>query len=809
MTSSEAEARLAKYGPNVLPEKPRPTDLSIFISQLKSPLVYILIAAGVITFFLREFADTSIIFFAVFINTVLGFIQERRAERAFEALQKLVQPHTRVVRDGKIIEIEANKVVVGDTVVLSAGEKISADGKLVDANRLYVAEAILTGESAPIEKRINNEVFMGTIVTAGSGTFVVESTGADTQMGKIAQKVQTIDDDTPLRRELKKFSRQLSVLVFGLTVTVFVVGLFTNRPLLEVFTTSVALAVSAIPEGLLVGLTVVLAIGMQRILKRKGLVRNLLSAETLGGVTTICIDKTGTLTEGKMEIVETFGDQEKLAFQATVANDRDDPTVIAAYEWAKNSKQQAINNKQYERLDSIPFSSKTRFFASLNKWDIKNNMLLVNGAPEFLLEWSAVDDTEKKQVKDTIQKMTDSGYRVIGMARKLMSVETNRIDEDFVRKDLEFIGLLALADPVREGVAEALVKTKDAGIDLVVITGDYPSTAIKVMEKLGIEVKQDHVIDGATLDKISTAELAQLLKSDRIKLFARTSPDQKIRIVDALQTNGEVVAMMGDGVNDAPALRSADIGIVVAEATEVAKETSDLVLLNSDYSTILAAVEEGRSIFANIRKIILYLVSDAFEEILAVIGTLLLALPLPVTAAQILWINLISDGFPNLALTIDPSEKDAMSRPPRPTTEPLLANWMKAIIAIVSLIGGIFALALFYFYYRSTNDLILARSVAFITIGVNSLVYVFSIRTLTDPFWHENPFDNKWLNIAVIGGLVLQFIPFAVPALREFFELEFPDPDALVLIFGAAGVMFIMIEVTKVVVRRHLKWFQH
>lgn len=810
LSSTEAREILEKTGPNVLPEKPTPGDLSIFISQLKSPLVYILITAGVITFILKEFADTSIIFFAVLINTILGFLQERRAERAFEALSKLIQPHAKVLRDGTVVEIDAKEIVRGDIVILAPGDKVSADGKLLEANRLFVAEAILTGESEPIEKVVGNEVYMGTIVTAGSARFLVEKTGKDTKMGEIAQKVQTVDDETPLRRELSKFAKQLSTLVLILTVAVFVIGLFGGRGLLEVFTTSVALAVSAIPEGLLVGLTVVLAIGMQRVLKRKGLVRNLLSAETLGGVTTICIDKTGTLTQGKMSVVKIFGNEPDLALQSIVANDKDDPTIIAAYEWATGKKTGSVNSllDKYKRLDSIPFSSKTRFFASLNKGD-KDNIVFINGAPEVLLFWSDISESEKKKINAEIKAMAEDGHRVIGMARKKVASSIKHIEDEVVKKDLEFVGLLALSDPLRDGVSEALVKTQKAGIDLVVITGDYAKTAINVMRQLNIEVNEKHVIDGEKLNTMSKLELAKLLKADRVKLFARTSPDQKIRIVDALQANGEVVAMMGDGVNDAPALRSADIGVVVGEASDVAKETADLILLDSNYETILAAVEEGRSIFANIRKIILYLVSDAFEEIIAVIGTLLLALPLPVTAAQILWINLISDGFPNLALTQDPSEKDAMERPPRPSSEPLLANWMKMIIAIVSIIGGIFALSTFVFFYKSTGDLMLARSVAFIAIGVNSLVYVFSIRTLTDPFWHENPFSNKWLNIAVIGGLVLQFLPFMSDPLRQFFDLEFPGILPVLIVFVEALLMFIAIEISKVVIRKRIQWFQH
>ena len=581
--------------------------------------------------------------------------------------------------------------------------------------------------------------------------------------------------------------------------------------MVEIFTTSVALAVSSIPEGLLVGLTVVLAIGMQRILKRQGLVRHLVSAETLGGVTTICTDKTGTLTVGQMQVVETLGDGNDLALQMIVANDLDDPIVIAGSEWAKKKiLDSKILTEKHKRLDSIPFSPKERHFMSLNKWDATNNMIFVNGAPDFLLEWSVVDAKTKAQVMSQIKALTESGKRVVGFARKKVATSKNTLTESDAKNSLHWVGILAFSDPVREGVRDVLEKTTKAGINTIVITGDYSQTAISVMKELGISVEKNEYMEGEDLARLSLSELQNKLRGEkRVKLFARTTPEQKLKIIEALKNSGEIVAMMGDGVNDAPALKKADIGIVVGGATDVAKETADLVLLDSSFATIVASIEEGRGIFDNIRKIILYLMSDAFEEIIAVVGTLLLGLPLPVTASQILWINLVSDGFPNLALTIDPKPPGSMERTPRDPRDPLVSKWMKMLIGIISLVGGFIALTLFIYFFKTTGDVVLARSVTFLALGINSLIFVFSVRTLTKPFWTSNVFENKWLNLSVIVGFVFQFIPFSTESLRKFFGLKFPGAGPLVVVIVSALVVFIIIEGLKSVIRKNLEWFQH
>ena len=788
---------MEKFGYNKFPENTPPSSFSIFFSQLKNPLVYVLLAASVVTLFLGEYPDTLIILVAVFINTVLGFVQEKRANTALSALKQMVRPTTKVLRSGHLVEIAVELLVPGDLVILDQGVRVPADGKFVEANRVFVDESMLTGESNPVAKEKMSEAFMGTIVTAGRGKMIVEKTGGKTQMGNIAIQVQEAEEDTPLKRQIAQFSRQLTVLVLGLVVFVFIVGLISGEEFEYIFTTSVALAVSAIPEGLLIGVTAVLALGMQAIARRKGLVRHLVSAETLGAVSTICVDKTGTLTQGKMKVVKATGNKKQLVMQSLLANDLDDPIVVAAWEWAKREKD--FNESKYKRLDSIPFSSKTRYFASLSTFNNNKNVMFVNGAAEYLLEWSSLSSPKKQKIYEQIDELTSEGKRVLGMARKITSNSYKKINEKHLKNNLDWVGLLVFEDPVRRGVSATFSKTKQAGLRTIVITGDYMQTALAVVKELDLDIKSENVFVGDDLKNISPQALsAKMAKNPKEAfLFARTTPDQKLKIVDALKKNGEVVAMMGDGVNDAPALKKADIGIVVGSATDVAKESADLVLLDSNFSTIIAAIEEGRGIFDNIRKVMLYLISDSFEEIFAVIGAIILNLPLPVTAAQILWINLVSDGFPNLALTVDPKEPDIMRRSPRSSKEPLVPVWMRILILIVSGFGGLVALAIFYYYHYNVDNDQLARSVAFVTLGINSLVYVFSIRSLHKPFWRENPFKNKWLNLAVAVGVVFQFIPFLNSATRRFFDLATLSIQDVGVVFAASFVMFIMIETSK------------
>jgi len=802
LTSADINPLLKQHGYNILPQKAPPTTLQLIVEQIKSPLVYVLLVASVVTIVLRHFSDAIIILVAVTLNTLLGFVQERRAGNSLEAMKKMIHSYTLVIRDGQVLQIDTENLVPGDVVVFRQGDKITADCRILESNRLYVSEAMLTGESVPVSKKSKDELFMGTVVSGGQVLAKVIHTGKNTKMGKLALSIQEPAEQTPLSKQLAKFSRGLSILVVIIILFVFVLGYFTGRDIVDTFITSVALAVAAIPEGLLVAMTVVLAIGMRRILKRRGLVRNLASAETLGGVTTICTDKTGTLTVGEMTVTEVVGDTQELLEHSAVANDLTDPVEVAISKWAEDKIDVSALLSKFERLDSIPFSSKHMYFATLNKFDESANVIFVNGAPDELIKHcSFLSDEERVSIEAKIESMSISGMRVLGYAKKIVSSSKTSLSAEDICA-LKWVGLLGFTDPVRKDVKDALSKTERAGIKLVIITGDYVFTALNVVEQLGLNVPKERILLGEDMKDMSVDDLSNWFKGDDgVRLFARVRPEQKLRIIEALKMNGEVVAMLGDGVNDAPALHRADIGIVVNEATEVAKESSDMVLLDSSFTTIVEAIEEGRGIFDNISKVILYLMSDAFEVILAIMFSMISGLPLPVTASQILWINLISDAFPSLALTVDPKRPDIMDLPPRDSAEPLVARWVKEIIAVVSLTGGVLGFGVFYFVLNFTQDLVLARSVAFATFGVITLVYVFSIRMLKEPFWKGNLFENKWLIVAVLMGLGLQVVPFISVNLRQLFNLAQIGWYWL-LALASAMFVFVLIELSKGILRR-------
>ena len=771
LTDAQAAALLEQHGPNALPETKPPSNLEIMLNQVKSPLVYVLIAAGVVTLFMDHLEDAVIIFAAVLLNAVLGFYQEKRADNALQALKNMLQPMAQVFRNGQRIEIKSSEVVPGDIMRLHAGEKVSADGLALDTNRLFLMEAMLTGESVAIQKKETDIIFMWTIVQWGQGAMKVTHTGADTEMGKIATNLNTEHEKTPLQEQLETFSKQITRLVVIVIGVVFVLWLLTGKDATDIFTTGVALAVGAIPEWLLIALTVVLAVGMQRILKKKWLVKSLLSAETLGWVTTICTDKTGTLTEWKMEIIMTDGDVAQMAKQARLANDQDNAVALASAEWTMSQGTDPLTlEAAYPEVDSIPFASENKCIVSLHTDTTTNKkILLVNGAPDFLLERTDLDNAEQKKLLDKIINYTKKWYRLVWYGYKEMSADTTVATLEDAHTGLTRAGFLGMSDPVRSDVAESLRKTAEAGIKLIVITGDFANTAKHVLEQLHVDVAIDHIKLGSELAEMSDEQLTTYLWwDDEVKLFARTKPEQKMRIVNSLKANNEVVAMMGDGVNDAPALKKSDIWVVVWDATDVAKESADLILMDSSFSTIVAAIEEWRGMFDNIRKVILYLMSDAFVEIFAILMAMMTGNPLPIAASQILWINLVSDGFPSLALTVDPINHSIMQRGPRDPQEVLVSKWMKKLVLIVSLVGATWWFLLFLYILRETWDEKLARSVTFFTFGVKSLIYVFAIRMLTEPVWRSNPFNNPRLLVWVLWWAILISIPFMLPGLWKF-----------------------------------------
>jgi Ca2+-transporting ATPase len=620
-------------------------------------------------------------------------------------------------------------------------------------------------------------VFAGTIVVTGIGKMVVTRTGMETEMGKIGKAVEEVEEEkTPLQVELGKLAKVLALVVGVLTLGIFILGGIRGYPALQMFTTSVAVAVAAIPEGLVVTLTVILALGMQRILHQKAIVRRLLAAETLGSVSVICADKTGTLTEGKMRVVEAVVDEEQpeakewLIKAAILCNDMRDPLETAMMEWAEENLKFKIENlkSDYLRIDGIPFSPQTRFIATLhqtsNAKHQASSILFVSGAPEIVLEKSKFQNPKSKlEWLKRFEGYGNKGYRLVGFAFKIIENWKLKIENSDL-KDLRWLGILAYEDPPRRGVKEVLEECQKAGIKVKVITGDYLPTALALLEKLKIDGRQ-HALTGEELEKMSEKELNRRVND--IVLFARTTPQQKLKIVKALKENGEVVAMMGDGVNDAPALKQADIGIVVSEASDVARETADMVLLDSNFATIVHAIEEGRNIFENVKKVTLYLLSCSFTEIILIGGCILLKLPLPITAAQILWINLVQDSLPAVALAFEPKEKEIMKEPPRAKETPILDVRMKKIISIFSFFTGFFLLGLVFTTFRGFLPFFFSQTMVFVSLGIISTFIVFACRSLRKSILNYNPFANKALTSSILVGLTLLLVVVYIPGLQK------------------------------------------
>ena len=782
LSSVQVKSRQQEFGLNQVARKKSFTPVSILVSQLASPLIYILIFAGGITFYLGDFLDSGVIFFTVLINTSLGFFQEYKAQRDLEALSQILSSRTKVRRGDSIVEIDTIQLVPGDIVLLEEGDKIPADGLILDSNSLMISEAILTGESIPIEKkdlkwsldtiadelkkkflsvsqrgeRGQESVYMGSHVVSGSGEMWVAFTGGKTEIGKIAQTLSvTKDEVTPLQQRLNKLSRQIAILVGVVSLIMIGIGFVLGKTFLEMFTLTVAVAVSAIPEGLAISLTAILAVGMRRILKKKALVRKLMAAEVLGSVSMICCDKTGTLTQGQMKVAQFKSTKIKSFLKAVcLCNSQKDPLHLALGAWADDmvGKQKRLKNirSTAEILSTeiitgkIPFSSDHKFTAVATK---ARAYLL--GAPEVILEASRLTQAERKDWLDYLNNRATMGYRIVAVALK---ETTKPLKINNVLGQLDFLGLIMLEDPVRKGVKQALIKARRAGIGLKVITGDHPETARAVLSQLGIEVGKEEILLGSDLTQISAFELQKRL--GQTKLFARTSPEQKLKIVTALQNRGEVVAMTGDGVNDAPALKKADIGIVVSSASDVSKEAADMVLLDDNFATIISAVREGRGIFDNLKKVIVYLLADSLSAVFLVIGSLIAGLSLPLGATQILWINFVTDGMPNLALIADPHSKGLLSKKPYPRDFPLVDGETKVLIGVISGVTSMFCLAVFKIYLERF-DLSYAQSMVFALLGLTTLVYVFSVRSIRHPLFKEGFLKNKLLLLAVaLSGLI-------------------------------------------------------
>ncbi|MGG4493475.1 calcium-translocating P-type ATPase, SERCA-type [Brevibacillus reuszeri] len=867
LTQQEAERRLAKHGANQLAETKRKPLYAVFVDQFKDFMVLILFIATLISYFLGEYLDAITIIAIIIINGILGFIQEAKAERSLQALKELASPMARVMRDGHLAMIPASRLVPGDLVLLESGDRVPADMRLIAANRLEIEESALTGESVPVGKTVKtieqamdvqvplgdqkNLGFMGTMVTGGTGNGIVVATGMGTEIGKIAHLMNTAEEaETPLQMRLEQMGKILVVVAVLLTVVVIAAGVWHGHDLFTMFLAGVSLAVAAIPEGLPAIVTVALALGVQRMIRRNAIVRKLPSVETLGCASVICSDKTGTLTQNKMTVTHVWhsdtmyevsgsGYDPEGAFHhqgKAVSVGRDgalsqilriaercnnarltceesstrnmlglgkttrfwqvigDPTegalkVLAA----KGQNGNKNNNQQSMRVEELPFDSERKMMSVVEKGTDGIYSLLTKGAAEAVLarsthilwkgELQPLSATLRHQVLEQTERMAGKALRVLAFAYKTLQGYRAGQPINTVESNLVFVGLAGMIDPPREEVRPAISLCHQAGIKTVMITGDHKVTAEAIARQIGLMRGYGEVLEGRELDSMSESELAE--HAERVTVYARVSPEHKLRIVRALQSRGHVVAMTGDGVNDAPAIKTSDIGIAMGiTGTDVTKEAADLVLRDDNFATIVAAVEEGRNIYDNIRKFIRYLLASNVGEILVMFFAMILGMPLPLVPIQILWVNLVTDGLPAMALGVDQAEKDTMYQHPRNKSENIFSRGLGwKIVSRGFLIGAMTLLAFWLTLRENPNDLVHAQTVAFVTLVMAQLIHVFDCRSQYSVF-HRNVFENKYLVWAVISSLVLVLGVVYIDVLQPIFkttDLNFRD-WALILV---------------------------
>jgi len=812
LTDQQVLERRAQFGENRLPSEKGVSAWTILFNQLKSPLVYIILAAAGISLALGEVGDFAIIMAVVVIDVILGFVQEYQAQRTYVALKGLLKPTTTVIRDGQRLELEVWELVPGDLVVINAGEKAPGDGELIEATRISLDEAILTGESEPVNKQAisqveetfppnapahQTQVFMGTTVVTGRGILHITKTGTKTELGQIAASLsEHVEEETPLQVRLKAFSKILTYIVVAATLVILIVGLIMGREFLDMLRTSIILAIAAVPEGLLIAVTVILVLGMRKILKRNGLVKRLLAVETLGSVTVICTDKTGTLTEGRMRVNRADLLDEQRAWQTMVlCNNLEGPVDIALWEFAEKlqlgSPQELFDSSL--RLDEELFTSETKYMIT----DVTSNIFqgkhyfFLKGAPEIVLAMCAVSTEERERHLAQVDEWAGEGLRLLGLACRPEGIMDNYTG-------YTWLGLLGMEDPVREGVLEAIQVAQKAGIQVKMITGDYRRTAERIASSTGLMQAGDQTLEGGQIAVLTDEQLQEQVRNTAV--FARIRPQDKFRIIRSLQANGEVTAMIGDGVNDAPALKRANIGVVVGSATDVAKETADLILLDNNFRTIVAAIEEGRVIFSNIRKVVAYVLSNSFAEVLTIFIAMMLRWPVPLAVAQILWIHLICDGPLDIVLSFEPKEEGIMDEKPRSLKAPVLTHLGISLIAVISITSSIFALALFGHYFQMHNNPMEGRSIVFASFAINSIVYIFAYRSMRQPIYRMNKLTaNKPLIWAAMAGVLTILIAFLIPGLRNLLGIMVLSWQEWLWVIGVAFTLLVSVEIGKAI----------
>ncbi len=835
LSSIEAKRRLAKYGKNTLSEENKISKLEIFLNQFKDFIIYLLLFATAMTLLIGEYRDTILILIILIFNALIGFYQEYNAKKSLESLKKLVKINAKVYRNNELLVIDSSELVPGDVILLEAGDKVPADGRIIENNNLQVEESVLTGESKSVSKEDvtykkdlsladrKNLVFMSTIVTGGSAKVLVTNTGMNTEIGKITRMIKEAKEEmTPLQKRLDRFGKILGKVIIGIALLVFIISFLRDylnnglslKTIIDLFLISISLMVAAVPTGLPIAVTVALSVGVKRLAEKKALVRKLSSVETLGSCDIICTDKTGTLTKNEMTVRKlfTFDDEgdakgagyspngEILNFRKNVETNKKlleigffcnnsnvykednvwkisgDPTEAALITVAKKSN---LNFQNRDRILEMPFDSKRKLMSVLLKG--KNNLFLVytKGATDEILKRCShylKNGRKYKLTEEIVNKILEKNKEYSRKALRVLGFAYKEINDkkDFTEENLIFVGLQGMIDPPREEVKDALRKTKEAGIRTIMITGDHKETAIAIGKEVGIE---GNAVSGEEIDKMSYKELEKVLNNNT-NIFARVSPSHKIKIVEILQKNEHVVAMTGDGVNDAPALKKADIGVAVGSGTDVAKEASDFVLLDNGFNHIVNAIEEGRGIYDNIQKSIQLLLSGNITEVLIIFLAVIFGFNLPLTAVMLLWINMVTDGAPAIAYSLDPYDKNIMKRKPKSIKENILPLKEAIFIIIRGFFTTFVGLAIFSFY--SNIDLNLGKSVIFTYLILYETLLALVIRMRYNvPF-----FSNYKLHLALITAIILQLIVIYTP-LNKFFGIAVLGiKDWLILIFS-------------------------
>lgn len=849
LSDEEARKRLEKYGLNVLKETKKKPLFMMFLDQFRDFMIRVLIAAALISGVIGELSDTIAIVVIVVLNAMIGFIQEYRAEKAMAALKSMAAPTATVIRNGKRLDIPAAEIVQGDIVMLEAGRIVPADIRLIEVVQLKIDESALTGESIPVEKHTKalqdkmisigdrkNMTYKGTIVTYGRGTGVVIATGMGTELGHIATMLQEEEEvKTPLQKRLARFGKRLAIAILVICAIIFVFGLLRGEPLMLMLLTAISLAVAAIPEALPAVVTISLAIGAKKMVRQNALIRKLPAVETLGSVTYICSDKTGTLTLNQMTVDEIYLDDKTfkgkeiqqylsqdarlstlvkaLTLSNDAAEDKDgkiigDPTEVALYLAAKESGfKKDILTQRYPRIAEIPFDSERKCMTTIHKEPDGGIISFTKGAAEVLLEKSINilkhENLAEIDTDDIIKKsdqISDDGLRVLAFAFRRWDALPSDISPETIETSLTFLGFVGLLDPPREEAKEAVALCKTAGIRPVMITGDHPLTAKNIAKRLGILNNDSHsIITGEKLAELSLEAFEETVEN--IKVYARVAPEQKLKIIKALQDKGQFVAMTGDGVNDAPALKRADIGVAMGiTGTDVAKEASHMILLDDNFATIVKASREGRKIYDNIRKFIKYLLSSNSGEVWTLFLAPFFGLPLPLLPIHILWINLMTDALPALALSVEPEESDLMKRPPRHPSESIFAQglgffalWVGLLMACVTLFTQAWSIKTGHYHWQT---------MVFTVLCLSQFGNALAVRSEKESLVKIGLWSNTPLLGAIILSFMFQMATIYVPFLNPIFKTTPLDLDELLITIGLSSIVFFAVEIEKWVKRK-------